>query len=335
MEYWSGAQVGAVTKGGTAALCVRVLSMDSTRNSTLEKRSRESVLFITLDSCRYDTLASARVPNIRSVGTLHKAEAPSYFTYGSHSAMFAGFTPGLARLQQPILNPKFGKLFKLVGAGFPGKGTEAYELDGRTIVEGFTRLGFKTIGTGAVGWFNPDVPTGRHLSEHFERYFYPGNSYSLNRQLDFIECELKAAGSSDVFVFLNVGETHVPYYFDGAAWDPDDNPCVPFQKINRSAECRERQQRCCEFADGMLRNLLAAFSQSTILVCGDHGDCWGEDGLWEHGVSHRCTRTVPLVVRVRGEPIFADQSKAISAEKGTGFAQFLSRAKKSLRSEAR
>ena len=311
------------------------VSMDSPPNSGIvEKRSRESVLFITLDSCRYDTLASARVPNIRSVGPLHKAEAPSYFTYGSHSAMFAGFTPGLARLQQPILNPKFGKLFKLVGAGFPGKGTEAYELDGRTIVEGFTRRGFKTIGTGAVGWFNPDVPTGRHLSEHFERYFYPGNSYSLDRQLEFVANELKTAGG-DVFVFLNVGETHVPYYFNGAAWVPDDNPCVPFQTANREAECRQRQQLCCEFADGMLRNLIAAFLESTILICGDHGDCWGEDGLWEHGVSHRCTLTVPLVVRVRGEPVFADQSKAISAAKGRGFSRFLARAKDSLRSEAR
>ena len=310
--------------------------MESPPNSEiLEKRSRESVLFITLDSCRYDTLTSARVPNIRSVGPLHKAEAPSYFTYGSHAAMFAGFTPGLARLEQPVLNPKFGKLFKLVGAGFPGKGTESYELDGRTIVEGFRRLGFKTIGSGAVGWFNPHVPTGRHLSEHFERYFYPGNSYSLDRQLDFIATELKVAAGNDVFVFLNVGETHVPYYFNGAAWDPDDNPCVPFQKTNRSAECRDRQQRCCEFADGMLANLLAAFSESTILICGDHGDCWGEDGLWEHGVSHRCTLTVPLLVRVRGEPVFADQSKVISAGKKRGFSSFLARAKDSFGAEAR
>lgn len=279
----------------------------------LTKRSRESVLFITLDSCRYDTLASAHVPNIRSVGPLHKAEAPSYFTYASHSAMFAGFTPGLARVEQPILNPKFGKLFKLVGAGFPGKGTESYELHGRTIIEGFARLGFKTIGTGAVGWFNPHVPTGRHLTEPFERYFYPGNSFSLDRQLDFIASELEAAGSSDVFIFLNVGETHVPYYFKGAEWDPYDNPCVPFQKSNREADCRQRQQRCCEFVDEMLGTLLAAFSESTMVICSDHGDCWGEDGLWEHGVSHPCTLTVPLLVRVRGTPVLVDQSKVIYA----------------------
>jgi hypothetical protein len=248
--------------------------------------------------------------------------------------MFAGFTPGLARLQQPILNPKFGKLFKLVGAGFPGKGTEAYELswqnDCRRVLRG---LDLRPSAQGQSGWFNPDVPTGRHLSEHFERFFIPA-IHILDRQLEFIANELKTAGG-DVFVFLNVGETHVPYYFNGATWGPDDNPCIPFQTANRLAECRQRQQLCCEFADGMLRNLIAAFLESTILICGDHGDCWGEDGLWEHGVSHRCTLTVPLVVRVRGEPVFADQSRAISAAKGKGFSRFLARAKDSLRSEAR
>jgi hypothetical protein len=312
-------------------LSVRAGMDTSSKSEILGKRSRDSVLFITLDSCRYDTLASARVPNIRSVGPLHQAEAPSYFTYGSHAAMFAGFTPGLARLEQPILNPKFGKLFKLVGAGFPGKGTESYELHGRTIVEALMRLGFRTIGTGAVGWFNPDVPTGRHLSEDFQRYFYPGNSFSLDRQLNFIENELSTA-NGDVFVFLNVGETHVPYYFKGAEWDPDDNPCVPFQKTNREAECRRRQRLCCEFVDGMLRNLIAMFSQSTVFICGDHGDCWGEDGLWEHGVSHWCTLTVPLLVRVRGEPVFADQSKVIVAGKPRGFSRLLARTRDSFRS---
>lgn len=302
--------------------------MDTPRNSGI-KRSRESVLFITLDSCRYDTLASARVPNILSVGPLHRAEAPSYFTYASHVAMFAGFTPGLAHLEQSILNPKFGKLFKLVGAGFPGKGTEAYEVEGRTIIEGFVRRGFTTIGTGAVGWFNPDVPTGRHLSEHFERYFFPGDSFSLDRQLNFIQDELKKA-SGDVFLFLNVGETHVPYYFDGAEWDRHDNPCIPFQKVDREAECRRRQRLCCEFVDRKLQALIMAFSQSTILICSDHGDCWGEDGLWEHGISHRFTLTVPLLVRVRGEPVFADRSKVVAAAKKRGFSGLLARARDAL-----
>ena len=41
------------------------------------------------------------------------------------------------------------------------------------------------------------------------------------------------------------------------------------------------------------------FSDATIVLTADHGDCWGEDGLWEHGISHRRTLEVPLLMRVR------------------------------------
>ena len=40
-----------------------------------------SILFITLDSCRYDTFEGADVPNMRSVGPVHKAKAPGNFTF--------------------------------------------------------------------------------------------------------------------------------------------------------------------------------------------------------------------------------------------------------------
>jgi hypothetical protein len=41
-----------------------------------------------------------------------------------------------------------------------------------------------------------------------------------------------------------------------------------------------------EYVDGRLAGLLADFAEATTLICADHGDCWGEDGLWEHGISH-------------------------------------------------
>ena len=268
-------------------------------------QSRDSVLFVTLDSCRYDTFEAAAAPNMKALAPLHKAQAPSHYTYGSHSAMFVGFTPGIAGIRQAYLNPKFGKLFKLVGPSFVGKGTEAYELHGRNIVEGFANLGFRTIGAGAMSWFDPSTATGQHLSQSFSRFFYPG-PYHLGQQLAWIADELAVArdeGSRDNFVFLNVGETHVPYWFEGAPWPAADNPCLPFQPEDRALDCRTRQRLCCEFADFHLAPLLAAFSDSTILICGDHGDCWGEDGIWEHGISHPATLTVPLVVKVRGEAV--------------------------------
>ena len=114
----------------------------------------DRVLFITLDSCRYDTFHRSRPPNFSSVGPLHKALAPSHFTYGSHSAMWMGFTPGVFSSTSPWINPKLAKLFRLSNSGSFLKQSDAYSLEGRNIVDGFNRLGFNTIGSGAVGWFD-------------------------------------------------------------------------------------------------------------------------------------------------------------------------------------
>jgi hypothetical protein len=262
-----------------------------------------SVLFITLDSCRYDTFAGADVPALRKVGPLHKAQAPSHFTFGSHAAMFAGFTPGVASAAAPLINPKFGKLFKLAGAAFPGKGGEGFLLEGKNIIEGFKRLGYRALGTGAVSWFDPGTPAARFLIDEFEEFFFPGDSWSLAPQLAWIDQQLAAASGSPVFLFLNIGETHVPYYHAGAPWEREDNPCVPFQAVDRAEDCRIRQRACLEFVDRSLAPLLERFTEATVVVCGDHGDCWGEDGLWEHGISHPMTLTVPLLIRLRGEGV--------------------------------
>jgi hypothetical protein len=266
-----------------------------------EPQRAESVLLITLDSCRYDTFAAAHAPALKCVGPLHEAKAPSYFTYASHAAMFMGFTPGVAEARQALLNPKYGKLFRLDGGGSVPPGGQAFSLGGRNIIEGFSQLGYATLGTGAVGWFDTTLPTGQHLTESFDEFHYTASTSALPQQLNWLRERLSV--DRPVFAFLNVGETHVPYYFQGAPWQADDNPCVPFQTVDRADDCRLRQLAAVEYVDRQLQPLLGAFSESTVLLCADHGDCWGEDGLWEHGISHPAALTVPLLVRFRGEPV--------------------------------
>jgi hypothetical protein len=258
-----------------------------------------SVLFITLDSCRYDTFAEADVPRLRSVGSLHRALAPAAFTYASHAAMFVGFTPWVPGSTEPYLNPKFAKIFKLVGAGFAGKGPEFAQLEGRSIVDGFRRLGHATIGSGAVGWFNPASPTGRLLGADFEAFHY---APALREQLAFLDGELARLDGRPAFVFLNVGETHVPYHHEGAPWEPEPSPCRPFAADNDAAECRRRQRACLEWVDAQLAELLARFAGANVVVCADHGDAWGEDGVWEHGVPHPKVLEVPLLFRLVARP---------------------------------
>ena len=260
-----------------------------------------SILFVTLDSCRYDTFLAAHAPNLKAVGELHRAMAPGNFTFGSHAAMFVGFTPGIAGCSEPFINPKYGKIFKITGGGFPGKGTEFMTLAGRNIVDGLKRKGYLTLGSGAVGWFDPQTETGRHLTEDFDQFYFPGDGHSLAKQLDWLAKRLSTP-DRPIFAFLNIGETHVPYYFEGAPWPLEVNPCVPFAETNDAAECRRRQAACLEFVDARLAPLLRAFSGSSTVVCADHGDCWGEDGLWEHGIHHEKVLEVPLLFRLATGP---------------------------------
>jgi hypothetical protein len=263
-----------------------------------------SVLLMTLDSCRFDTFEAASAPNLRSVGELHRAYAPGTFTFSSHAAMFMGFTPGRPDARTPYVNPKFARIFRLDGGGaHPGQQQPFASLAGSDIIDGFRRLGYLTVGSGAVRWFDPDTETSRTLVQSFEHFFYPGNTHSLRRQTEFL---LDAVDRADrpVFAFLNVGETHVPYWHAGADWSRNDNPCVAFGTSNDAEECRRRQRACLEFVDHNVAGLLDRFADASIMVCADHGDAWGEDGLWEHGIHHRTVLEVPLLFRL-GERIGA------------------------------
>tara|TARA_B100000575_G_scaffold293440_1_gene304848 strand:+ start:828 stop:1697 length:870 start_codon:yes stop_codon:yes gene_type:complete len=263
-----------------------------------------SVLFITLDSCRFDSFEAARTPNFDALGTVYKAKAPGNFTFASHSAMFVGFTPGIPGRNEPWVNPKFGKIFKIVGGGYPSKGTEFMTLKGRNVVHGLRAQGYTTIGTGSAGWFDDSTPTAQSLVQDFEHYWFAGNCWSLEKQLEFVNGHLNALDGQRAFVFMNIGETHVPYWHEGADWDREWNPCRPFgPDTNDADECRRRQVACLEWVDQTLSPLLQRFEHANTLVCADHGDAWGEDGVWEHGIHHDTVMDVPLVFRLQHAPV--------------------------------
>ena len=262
-----------------------------------ENQVPPSILFITLDSCRYDAFVEASARNLKAVGPLIRAMAPSYFTYASHAAFFMGFTPGDAQRQEPFVNPKFGKIFRMEGGGDEGPAPPYMTLRGRNIIDGLKNVGYRTIGTGAVGWFDPQRPTGRVLSVDFDAFAFAGGP-ALKKQLLWIDATLaKLRPEAPAFVFLNLAETHLPYWHEGASWQPSDRTCLPFAADNDAAESRRRQVACIEFCDAELAGLLERFANGTIIVCSDHGDCWGEDGLWAHGISHQKTLEVPLLLR--------------------------------------
>lgn len=269
--------------------------------SAFPRQHRESVLFVTLDSLRYDT--AERGSQLSGLGRPIRAMAPSYFTFASHAAMWVGATPGVPGLGQPFLDPKWGRLFRMVNARIPPCPDDGFALPGRNIIDGFARKGYRTIGTGAVDWFDPETPTGAWLTQDFNQFFFPGCTSGLEPQLAWLADQLGQCGTMPIFCFLNAGETHVPYFHAGAAWSARDNPCVPYATTNDRPACELRQLACFEYIASRIAPLLDSFSAATVLVTADHGDCWGEDNLWEHGTWHLKTMEVPLWLRVRGEVV--------------------------------
>jgi hypothetical protein len=258
-----------------------------------------SILFITLDSCRYDTFEAAHAPNLKSVGPLFKAHAPGSFTFSSHSAMFIGFTPGIEE-EVAYANPHYARIFRVAGAG--GAAEPWVRLSGRNVIDGFRRLGYLTVGTGAAGWFNPALMTSRPLVRPFDKFFFAGDTYFLRKQIDFVMRTIREETTRPLFVFMNIGETHVPYWHEGAPWPLDDGPMKAFREGNDPLACKERQRACLEWVDKEMAPVLDHFGDANAIVCADHGDAWGEDGLWGHGFQHPTVIDVPLLYRLKNPP---------------------------------
>jgi hypothetical protein len=129
----------------------------------------------------------------------------------------------------------------MVNARITARSDDGFALPGRNIIDGFGRLGYRTLGTGAVDWFDPQTPTGGWLTQDFQEFFFPGWTSGLEPQLAWLAGKLSTSAGMPTFCFLNAGETHVPYFHDGAAWSERDNPCVPYATTNNRATCELRQ----------------------------------------------------------------------------------------------
>ena len=60
------------------------------------------------------------------------------------------------------------------------------------------------------------------------------------------------------------------------------------------------QVRAAGFLDKMTGELLAYIRRrgrpATVVICGDHGECFGEQGLYGHAFYHEKVMEVPLLI---------------------------------------
>lgn len=253
----------------------------------LDARARlgsHDILFLTIDSLRYDVAAQAmaagRTPVLaRALGRWEHRHSPASFTYAAHQAFFAGFLPTPAAPERAGEDRLFAARF----AGSQSTGPQTLEFDAPDIVTGFAQAGYRTICIGGTGFFNKQTPLGKTLPALFDESWWSpamGVTHARSQEHQVAKaCARLAATQAPVFLFMNLSACHSPHhaYLDGAQRDST-----------------ESQAAALEALDTALSPLFAALKRPTVLVvCSDHGDAFGEDGYQGHRLGHPTVWDVP------------------------------------------
>jgi len=246
------------------------------------------VLFITLDTLRYDVAAelyaNGRTPHLAAVlppGGWEKRHSPGSFTYAAHAAFFAGFLPTPAR---PGRHPRAFAL------RFPGSETTTPEtaiFDAPDLISGFQRRGYYTICIGGVGFFNKLTPLGNVLPGLFEESHWSPelgvtDPRSTEHQVTLIRQLLgEHPPSQRVFIFLNVSAIHQPnrFYLPDATEDSLASHAAALEYVDNQL--------------GQLFTTLLHRGPWFVVICSDHGAAYGEDGYTGHRIGHPVVWEVP------------------------------------------
>ncbi len=266
----------------------------------------EDFLLVTWDSCRYDAYLEARTPALDQFGEPRRAWAMATYTLPAHEAMFYGFLPHVFA-PEPLYNRYSQQVWRISHRNVDAKPLVTFPLGQGNIVNGFRRRGYATLGTAAMDWFR-DAPELRQGFENFEV-----SGVGAARQNQWLARRLeKQARKRPCFAFVNYGETHSPFRYEGMETvDPEverrfglrrlfNQPGLLTEQWEFDHQAYRRQVAAASYLDARTAELIALFRRrgrpTTVIVCSDHGECFGENGLYGHAFYHQCVMEVPMLI---------------------------------------
>ncbi|MFH1275669.1 MAG: sulfatase-like hydrolase/transferase [Candidatus Woesearchaeota archaeon] len=276
-----------------------------------------NVLFITLDCCRFDTYTRANTPTLDKIGKARLAQTVGNFTYPAHCAFFIGQLPTVRDKSGDDFFTKEGRfLWKVKSASV--KRDAGVQFEGYTIQQGYRKKGYAIRGFGGATFFSHP---GEQLRSDYKdgEFVYFGNSTSRQprsiktlplQNIDKIVDSIK--NTKRWFLFINETATHCPYHlkstsskieklmnyatqFKGGRLDPE----CRFNYENGGKELHQLQIDALEWVDKQLGKLLTRLPNKKpllVVITGDHGDSFGENGYWGHVHNAPEVLNVPLII---------------------------------------
>lgn len=279
-----------------------------------EALGKHDMVFVVLDSCRFDAFARADLRFIPRIGGIERRWSYASWTAPSHYNLLMGLLPHPSP-QQVYASDHYKADFRKYDERLGAKGVDFDQLLPSFFLPTFLRrkLGYYTHARVSMPIINPETP----LNRDFDTFELMDRHNDFGAMID----ELHFSDQRPSFYLLNVGETHFPY---ATAEEPTDSwPKIHgengvFEPINgrsvggkllhehatdvrfRQSELDRlqlRQVRALEEVDRLFEKLLDKVPTGTwVVVTADHGELFGEDGYFGHGpILHDKVLEVPFV----------------------------------------
>lgn len=257
---------------------------------------KENFLFITIDSLRFDTTQVANIPNFRSLFKTYTGD-PNFIQVGAHGtytlpAHIALFHDGRTPAKdKPELDGPYNRKKEILfrpELAWREKDATYKSPEAPNIVKGFEKMGYKTIGIGGVDWFCDQFETSAFWGKNYFQEFYWERKFS-NTDYDGFENQIVLAKEllekykkEKLFFFINISSTHSPYMGNEASV--------------------KGQAKCLEYVDDNILRLINDFPKpARVIIMGDHGECFGEDGYYGHAIYHPKVMEVPMKTFIMNE----------------------------------
>jgi hypothetical protein len=278
-----------------------------------------NVLFITLDSCRWDTYKLAKTPNLDRIGKAKPAQTHASFTLPAHHAFFAGHIPSTGK-DEDFYSRSGAYLWRLNGAT-PNKKKIGVFLKGDSVIDGYRKKGHKIKGFAGVSIFSKENASLRKYFKKSEfahyglfSYHHPRTSRKTSPLFNLKDIVSFMKKSKSWFVFINEGATHSPYNLkpmNKSAKSLLREVAPSFGGVQTAASKKSYKQgkmlhkiqiETVEILDKQIGKLLDAAPKDKpilIIICADHGQMFGEHGKWGHFHNKKEVLTVPLLINTK------------------------------------
>jgi arylsulfatase A-like enzyme len=263
-----------------------------------------NLIFIVMDSCRFDSYQRAKTPNMDRIGEGSQRYSFASWTSPSHYTYLMGMIPHESPqgvFASEVYKKDFSKWVDRLG--IPGLSFKSFvpELSLPKVLQ---TQGYRTVAKVSLPVLNPMS----HLNRHFDDYkLMPDHNdfAGMIKGIEFDEDEPQ-------FYFLNLGETHYPYMLDGDSLPHISGVHGVFKRMDdelgaqaedkffdadQMRALHEQQVKTVEHIDGVLDALIAKAPKDThFVITADHGECFGEGGYFGHGpINHEKVLQVPFL----------------------------------------